>query len=613
MNIKIYIKWMLFVVVFILLLQSTAMSQNNLPLESITFSGNDSIPAAELSRHVVLKKNNFFRKMLFWKDRHLFNQNIMTQDIRRLQVFYQTEGFLKTLINPQIETDEQNKKVFLSFNISENQPVIVNEVKFILFSPDSIVKQRARGQIELIRHKILLTTGTRFRDESLTKDEKLLKFSLLNDGFPFAKIETQLKVGNKKEKVDIYFNLKTGPRCVFGDIEVIGNEKTGSKSILRQVALKKGKIYSEEKLRKTQEQIFQLGVFNYVTVRSLLKDSVGNAIPVEANISESPLWTTKFGVGYGKEDRFRTFIEFRKNGLWGSPRRIVALIKYSDLEPYNLNLKWIKPAFIYSRATLILNPFFRKQKEPAFTVIRVGGNITYQQQLATFTDGYINYTLEQDQLDISQTTRLQGLGGQDFSIYNKSSLTIGLARDKSTPAFSPTSGSYSAGSFTYSGLGFNNNFRFMRSQFEERFYHKLWDQIVMAARIKIGAMKTTRGDLVTPIEERFYAGGSYSVRGWARSELGPQNSEGIPIGGNSLLESSLEVRFPVWNTLSGVVFMDAGNVWSNINYDPGDLYYATGAGLRFKTPIGPIRFDIARPVFKSSLPLQFHISIGQAF
>ena len=346
----------------------------------------------------------------------------------------------------------------------------------------------------------------------------------------------------------------------------------------------------------------------------MLDANDNNIIPVQINVKEAPTWTNKFGVGYGKEDKFRTFIEFKKYGFLGSTRRLVLNIKYSALEPYNVNLKWIRPAFLHPRASLTINPFFRKEKEPGYTIGKIGGNITYQRQLATYTDGYINYTLEQDDLHISAITRLQGLNGSDLSVYNKSSITLGIARDNSTPPFSPHRGWFTSGTFTYSGLGFNNDFHYLQLLLEARHYKQISSGWIFASKMKMGAMGPTRKREVTPIEERFYAGGSYSVRGWLRSELGPKSVENILIGGNSLLEGSWELRYPLWKLLSGTIFLDYGNVWSSkLTYELADLFYAFGMGLRIATPIGPIRFDVAKPVFEGSLPIQFHLSVGQAF
>jgi outer membrane protein insertion porin family len=126
-----------------------------------------------------------------------------------------------------------------------------------------------------------------------------------------------------------------------------------------------------------------------------------------------------------------------------------------------------------------------------------------------------------------------------------------------------------------------------------------------------------------PLEERFYLGGSNSVRGWGRQDLGPVDAQSTPVGGQAMFALNLELRLPLYKKLRWVQFWDAGNVWRSIDDVGGDLqlFVSPGVGLRFETPIGPLRFDVAYRLRRQPQDprdglwkrLDFHISIGQAF
>jgi outer membrane protein insertion porin family len=138
--------------------------------------------------------------------------------------------------------------------------------------------------------------------------------------------------------------------------------------------------------------------------------------------------------------------------------------------------------------------------------------------------------------------------------------------------------------------------------------------VVLALKAKLGGIKRTDNESFIPVEERFYAGGSNSVRGWSRSDLGPKDENGIPIGGNSLLEGSAEFRIDIGRKFKLATFVDAGNVWqSSFSYNLNDLHYAGGAGIRYKTAIGPVGIDFARPIFDAETAWQIHFNIGHTF
>jgi outer membrane translocation and assembly module TamA len=148
---------------------------------------------------------------------------------------------------------------------------------------------------------------------------------------------------------------------------------------------------------------------------------------------------------------------------------------------------------------------------------------------------------------------------------------------------------------------------------------------VLAARLRLSTMSAP-GALPAnvPFFKRYFLGGASSLRGWGRFQVSPLSGSGLPIGGHSFAESSLEARVPVAGAVSTVLFLDAGNAWSgSFDFRPDDLRYALGTGLRYLTPIGPVRLDVGyqlNPIaglLVDGVPearrWRLHFSIGQAF
>jgi outer membrane protein insertion porin family len=202
---------------------------------------------------------------------------------------------------------------------------------------------------------------------------------------------------------------------------------------------------------------------------------------------------------------------------------------------------------------------------------------------------------------------------------NKSIGTFGMIRNNSRPLFNPAYGGVNSITVEYSGSAFGSKFPYWKVVVERRGFIGLGQGWVFAYRAKAGSMAPAGDQKVTPIEERFYAGGSASVRGWQRFQLGPLSDDvnKTALGGNSLFEGSAELRYPVYKFFSGAAFIDFGNVWRRANtFVRKELHYAAGLGMRFATPIGPIRFDVAGKLNKQyaeESTFEFHVSVGQAF
>ena len=603
------------VLTFSLILAAAGLrAQENYKITGIEIEGNQFISKAAILEQITTQAPRIWEKLMFWKEPYLFSENTFERDLHRIIDFYFREGFVNAHIDTVIfQTDEKKETVKILIRINEGPPLFIREVHHRLEVPNDSLLPRVERILAALQKKFILKSGMRYRDETFLLDQQTILNKFNDEGFPFVKIKPFLGIDKDENRVDILIRIETGPLCYFGEITISGNETVPASLIRKQLTIRKGRLFTRDGLNRSQRQIYQLGVFQFVMIRVNFEDMQNAQIPVHIRVKEAPQWTVKIGAGFGREDQFRGFVDAKKLNFWGGARRLRLFVKHSGLEPLNVNLGLTQPAFLSSRNTLNINPFYREESEPGFRVKRVGGNLTVQRYFGRSTDGYLNYNLEQVQLDVPDETRYVALDSSKISLYNKSSITFGIARDNSGPLFEPTHGGFQALTLTYSGLGFRSDFEYLRVLIEIRKYLAVNELMTLALRGKIGAMASLNPDRPTPIEERFFSGGSNSIRGWARSRLGPKNRTGRPIGGNSMLETSIELRFHIWKWFSGVLFLDSGYVWKEtLNYDISQLKHAGGLGLRVRTPIGPLRLDIAKSL-NTFDPAQIHVSIGHAF
>jgi outer membrane protein insertion porin family len=586
--------------------------QENYLVRSIDFEGNETLSKSDILENALMYETGWFSETILGDDPYLFSGEVLEDDLIQIKQYYQREGFLNVKIDqPLLLPDNEDKLLEILISIEEGDPVLVDTIiidhsrEFVQFDKDSLYRE--------INKNLNLKSGTRFRDAMLIEDRGIIYEYFSNIGYPYCKIEFDLSVDESENRVKILWSVDTGIEAKFGEISLTGSERFEDDIFEPRITIDKGDKYSNEKLIETQKYIYSLGLHSVVSVQASLEDSTKEKIPVNINLKELPKYRTRLGLGYGKDEKFRVTIDQTINGFLGTIGRLTIEGKHSDLEPYKFGLRYILPDFIYPLTTLIIYPYIRKQTEPAFTLNRRGNRTTIQRYVIWDIDLALTHTFENINLDtasISTDNRSSDL----IDNYNKSSITLSLLRITSDPFFDPIGGMYQALQLTYSGLGFNSKYQFNKAILELRRYDNISDWVTLAYKFKIGNITSYDSSGFIPVEERFYAGGANSIRGWGRSELGPLGSDEKPLGGNSLLELGLELRFPVTGEFSGVLFTDFGNVWlDSWTYKLDELRFGLGAGIRYSTPIGPIRFDIATPIFDEEKKINFYFSVGHAF
>lgn len=599
--------------ILIFSLFSSLLAQAGYAIKDLDIIGMENASEAKLKKELTLKKTSSWQKLLFWKKANQYYEADLISDLEFIENFYQKEGFLDVQVDSEVKENSEKESVEIEFIVQENNPVLVEQMNYNIQTTEPADSSKLQSLLNKLAKDFPLKEGSRFRDEELLLVQSELENWLIQEGYAYQKVSYSLHLKKDLNLVIVDFSLNSGPLCYFGTTTFKGVEDVPY-SILKKQLDPPGELYSEKYLQNLQRKLQSLGMFQYVTVRGDLEEQYANPIPIQVNLKEAPRYGVKFGVGYGQEDKFRTSITVTKLGFLGGIRKAVFYAKYSSLEPYNLSLKLTQPALFHPNGTLILNPYVRKEEETNYTRSKMGSLVTYQLGLGRYTTTYLNYGIDWNNIKTASPLLEDDLISQGKGDYRQSSATIGLVYDDSHPMFSPLHGWYFSSGLTWGGIGFNSDYHFTKTSSEIRKYTTIYKQLVLATRVQGGFMKPLKSGEVTPIADRFYAGGSNSVRGWSRFNLGPKSADNLPLGGNSLLISSVELRYPIWNIISGVVFCDAGNVWTETyDHDLKELKYSGGGGLRISTPLGPIRVDVSTPFPQSGKKIQFYLNIGEAF
>lgn len=597
--------------VVVLMTCQQLVAQDGYEVKKILFEGNKTFERGVLLSKVSMHEVGLWSKWVERKPPYIYQQEFIENDQERLVRFYQSEGFVAVQV--QIDTlkvQHRKKELQLRVKIVENQPYTVAQTSIQL--PDTIVAKKRMEKA--LRLKIQLDTLQRFSDARLHQDLSTISRHLHTQGYPYAQTTYRIELDTLHKTIDIDYLPTLGALARFGKVHIRGERYTKKSYLTHQILFDEGDIYRTQQLDKTRKSMYRLQQFRIVSLSPRLSPDQQTApIPIDLVVEEMPRLSTTFGVGWGTEDQLRAFADVTYRGLLRDASRLNLYVKHSALEPYHVSLKLIQPQFLDKQTALTLHPYLMRQIEPGYDTQRLGLNIPIQHTFTDYLQGSLGYYYEKVMQSVERgDSDIPNLENNTY-LYDKSGLTLHIAFDNARPQLSPKQGWKTFLRVKYNGFLFPSDFDYIRLWLDVRRYQPV-GTFSLALRGAMGAVYTNQTDGFVPVEDRFYAGGSNSIRGWSRAMVGPKRPSGTPLGGNSMVEMSAEIRHHLFWRLSAALFVDAGNVWKKrFDYSLGEMVYASGGGLRLDTPIGPIRFDVGFPLWNEKKKPQFFISIGQPF
>jgi translocation and assembly module TamA len=384
-------------------------------------------------------------------------------------------------------------------------------------------------------------------------------------------------------------------------------------------------------LQESVDAIYGLRMFQAVTPRVLNPDEQGAPMDVEIDVRERKPRSVELGFGFSTVEQFRAEARWTHRNIWAEANQFNLSAKGSSIQQA-AEAGFLMPYFLARRTSLSQTVYARNQPRldddvlglgdtffgiqdttPGYGLFSIGAETRVRHQFTKIWSGAAGIEISRNQFS-DVDPELIGTGVADDN-----TLFIQFAevqRDTSDNLLNPTRGSVLRGELDHSNSAIISDASFFKLLLDARYYYPLHEKLILATRVSIGNIEPYAGSDTVPGNVRFLTGGPGSVRGYAPNRVGPLDSKGRPLGGNSLLVGSVELRFPITGDLGGVVFVDAGNVYSDsFGYDLGDLRYGAGPGIRYNTPVGPFRLDFGialNPRTGDSFG-RLDFSIGQAF
>jgi len=576
-----------------------------LELRSLKIAGAKTIPAKEVKGELSLEVPSRWS----WKKPPIFKPEELESDLERLRLFYHQQGFYHAHIEAKTHLEDRQARV--EIHIQEGPWVKVTKIEFT----GAEIPPQALTTIKEISP---LKTGKRFTESNYEGLKRLYLSYFLDHGYPFAKIEGKVHLDQVTNTAEIFLTLKPGRRCTFGQVTLKGERKTPEHVIRRKLTFKKGDLYSLKEIFESQRRLYGLDLFQNVTFTPEKVPPGERRIPLVLEVQEKKQRSLRIGLGYGSEDRFRARVGIRWRNLGGGARFVDLDAKYSYLEA-KLTATLQNPQIFTSRFDLVLQTGLLRQNYPGFedraffTQERLERDLPWKWRLA------VGHALEFDRpFNIPEETLLLLRDTGPGVTYRASMALLRLRQDTTNDIIDPSRGGIISLSGEVAPDFLGSSLQFARGVAEVRRYQGLWATgVIMAGRLKFGIIEPIETTAEIPIFRRFFSGGATSVRGYRLDYLGPRTPDGTPIGGNALVEGSVEARIPLYKEFRGVAFVDFGNVFLQPrDIDLGQIKYASGFGLRYQTPVGPLGVDVGfplNPINPKDDTYQIYFTIGQVF
>lgn len=567
-------------------------------LAAVSFAGNESFTAAELS---TLMETSPARRL--GSGGRLVDE-IVADDMDNLRSYYALQGFGDARVGPP-EVEREGSSLRLVVPIVEGPRRRVVNVAF-----EGTAELRPR---ELVEGLVLQGAGPyhpRLLEQSLDQIRSRYEAA----GMRAAQVTPELIWNEDRSLVDVIFKIFEGPRSVVERIVSRGQQRTRPHIIRRATGLRRGQPVSTERLLQAQRRLYALGVFSRVDVKLAPGTPFSAERDVIVQVEEGARRNVTYGAGYDSEDGVRGLLGVGHRNLFGraiagrldvraSQRetQIRALVR----QPFLGNSGW-PVSYSLFRIEESRDSFDSKRRGAQVEGLRLSGSDRYGLLLSYREVRVENPDPALEGLEIEREL-------QNVEIF---SLGPSLFIDRRDDPFDPRRG-WSSNLVLEAAQPLGNaDVDLLKLFGQQTFNLDLRRLGVLAVSLRLGAIEPGGGNAVdptvegllsaqVPISERFFAGGRSSHRAYRRDRLGIAGEtllpfvdaemapRLVPVGGTGLALLNIDYRFPIWGALGGVAFIDAGNVWADWReIDPGEAKAGAGVGLRYLSPLGPIRAEI---------------------
>jgi outer membrane protein insertion porin family len=588
-------------------------------IKEIRLDGNKAFSNRKL-KGVMETKEKWFMSWL--TSAGTYKEEVLKNDALLISDHYLNNGYINIKVGePIVKLNDTKTALDVSIGITEGEQYRIGAIGFKgdLLDPSADLQKKLKS-----------TPGEIFNRSILRGDIGILTDLYGDKGYAFATINPQTTLDNEKKTVDMTFDIEKGELVTIERISITGNPKTRDKVVRREMRVTETGLYSATGMKRSKQNLMNLGFFEEANIATA-KGSASNKLNVNVDVKEKPTGTFSIGGGYSSLDGIigqgsvqqANFLglglKANLSASIGGKSKTYAL---GLTDPYFMDTKWTLGGDLY-RSERDYTDYYRRL---------TGGDIKAGYPISDAVGTFLMYKYEVKDIytpSAAYLTLHDTVGNDTYPLgtTTTSSIYSSITHNNTDYRLDPSTGLINSFSVEYAGLGGDN--KFARAITDHTYFHPLYKRLIASTKLTLGYIGEV-GQTV-PIDEKFYLGGIYSLRGYKSRSVSPtktllvkdnygnQTNQQLYMGGSKEVFGNVELTFPLLPEagLKGVMFFDYGNSFNNTSAAFSDMLMSYGGGIRWASPIGPLRLEYGIPInprtVLDSKSGRFEFSIGSLF
>lgn len=547
----------------------------------IEFEGNTVFDDDELKGIMETSEKGFFS----WITKSgVLDMKKLDFDIQKVISFYHNHGYIKAKAGEPKISIKDEKGLTIKIGIIEGEQYRVGDVE---------IKGDMIEPKEEILEKVQINKEKYFNREVIRQDILMLKELYSDEGYAYADVVPITNENDKEHLVDITYDISKKKRVRFERINITGNSVTRDKVIRRELEVVEGEYYNGTDLNKSTRNLHRLGFFDDVKIRNS-EGSQDDLMLLDVEVQERPTGTFSVGAGYSSFDKAIGMLQVSFNNFRGTGQRLAGQASIGG-RTTEFTVSFTEPWLLDKPLSTTVDLFNWETEYDTYTKDSTGGAIKFgfPLNIDEYTRGSVRYLYDNAEVtDIDQDNAaavIKDMAGTNVT----SSISLGIERDSRNRLWDPSEGSINSLTMEYAGGVFGGDSYFTKYTARSAWFFPMWWDTVFMVEGRAGYI-TQRSGGKLPIYEKFLLGGINSVRGYDYGTISPRDlATGDEIGGEKMWLYKLEYIFPLRKELGlkGLVFFDAGNVFTKEEDFELKARRSIGVGVRWYSPLGPLRLE----------------------